>query len=231
MPTATSGSTVTHTPATSHCRPVALNDGREELRPGAQPDGREEQRDAELAEREVRVHRHVPDQPPDAPDAAEQQRHDERPAGEAEPHRLRKAGEGDRHRAERNAERDADEERNEVSFVEFLQRVADGVAPPCRGRRGADDLEHVAELQPQPRHGGHLDVRARHPGHRDAKPLRRGSSSSTVLPSTSRSVTTTRRNVTLPVGSDEIFIAALADHPLELIEPARVPTAASWSSR
>ena len=82
-----------------------------------------------------------------------------------------KTGEGDRHRAERNAERDADEERNEVRFVQFLERIADGARGFVEIGRGADDLELVAELQPQPRHGCHLDVRARHPCHRDVKTL------------------------------------------------------------
>ena len=60
------------------------------------------------------------------PDAAEDERDDERAAGEAELDRLRQAGEGDGQRAERDAEGDADEERDEVRFVEFLERVADG---------------------------------------------------------------------------------------------------------
>ena len=44
-------------------------------------------------------------------------------------------------------------------------------------------------------------------------------SSPTVLPSTSRSVTTTRRKVIVALGEDEVFVAALADDALELIEP------------
>ncbi len=81
----------------------------------------EEQRNSELTEGEVRVHRHVPDL---TADAAEDERCEERPVGEAERDRLQHAGEGDRQRAERDPERDADEERNEVRFVQLLQRVS-----------------------------------------------------------------------------------------------------------
>ena len=72
-------------------------DGGEEFCARAEADGGEEKRDAEFAEGEIGIHRHVPDLPPDAADAAEDERDDERAAGEAEPDRLRQAGEGDRH--------------------------------------------------------------------------------------------------------------------------------------
>jgi regulator of protease activity HflC (stomatin/prohibitin superfamily) len=68
----------------------------------------------------------VPDLAPDATHAAEDERDDKGAAGEAELDRLRQSGEGDGQRSERDAEGDADEERDKVRFVEFLERVADG---------------------------------------------------------------------------------------------------------
>ena len=94
------------------------------------------------------------------PDAAEDERDDERAAGEAESDRLRQAGNSDGQRAERDAEGDADEERNEVRFVEFLERVADGGGGFVEVGGRADDLQLVAKLQAQAGHGGHLEVGA-----------------------------------------------------------------------
>ena len=84
-------------------------DGGEEFCTRAQADGGEEKRDAEFAEGEVRIHRHVPDLASDAAHAAEDERDDKGAAGKAELDRLRQSGEGDGQRSEGDAEGDADE--------------------------------------------------------------------------------------------------------------------------
>ena len=151
---------MTHAPASSHCKPVALNTVAKNFAPALKSDSGEEERDAELAKGEVGVHRHVPDLAADVPDAAEDERDDERPAGQAEPDRLRQTGKGDRHRAERDTENDANEERDEMRFVELLERVAEGGRGFVEILLRADDLDLVAELQAQAGHGGHLHVGA-----------------------------------------------------------------------
>src|SRR5208337_2048078 len=135
-------------------------DGGEEFCASAQADGGEEKRDAEFAEGEIRIHRHVPDLAPDAAHAAEDERDDKGAAGKTELDRLRQSGEGDGQRSERDAEGDADEERDEVRFVEFLERVADGGGGFVEVVGDTDNLRLVTKLQAQAGHRGHLEVGA-----------------------------------------------------------------------
>jgi hypothetical protein len=100
---------------------------------------------------------------PDAPDPAQEKRDNQRPSREAQLHRLRQAGKWDRQRAECHTERDANEERDEMRGVQFLERIAHSRGGFVEVGVRADDLQLVAKLQPQSRHGGHLDVGARHP--------------------------------------------------------------------
>ena len=76
-----------------------------------------------------------------------------RTAGEAELDGLRQTGKGYRHGAERDAKGDPDEERNEMRFVEFLERVADGGGRLVKVGVTTDNLNLIANLQPQARHG------------------------------------------------------------------------------
>src|SRR5208282_1790461 len=96
-----------------------------------------EKRDAEFAEGEIRIHRHVPDLAPDAAHAAEDKRDDKGAAGKAELDRLRQSGEGDGQRSERVADGGG-------GFVEVLGHT--------------DNLRLVAKLQAQAGHRGHLEV-------------------------------------------------------------------------
>ena len=91
--------------------------------------------------------------------------------GEAEPDRLGQAGKRDGQSAERNAEGDADEKRDEVCFIEFLERVADGDGSFVEVGGCADDLDLVAKLQAQAGHRGHLQVSARDAGNGDAEAI------------------------------------------------------------
>ena len=76
------------------------------------------------------------------------------PRGRAD--RLRQAGDNDGHGAERDAEGNANEERNEVGFVKFLERVANGGGGFVEVGRRANDLQLVAKLQAQAGYSGHL---------------------------------------------------------------------------
>ena len=67
----TSGSTVTHTPASQPLQAGSAEDGGEEFCASAQADSRGEKPDAEFAESEVSIHQHVPDLVPDAAQAPE----------------------------------------------------------------------------------------------------------------------------------------------------------------
>ena len=81
-------------------KPGGGEDGSEKFRARAQADSGKEKCDPEFAEGEIGIGRHVPYLPADAPDAAEDERHDERTAGQTETNWLRQTGEGDRHAAE-----------------------------------------------------------------------------------------------------------------------------------
>ncbi len=94
MPMSMSGSTVTHSAGQQPLQAGGAEDGGEEFCASAQADGGEEKRDAEFAEGEVSIHRHVPDLAPDAAQAPEDKRDDQRTAGKAELDRLRESREG-----------------------------------------------------------------------------------------------------------------------------------------
>ena len=135
-------------------------DGDEELCASAKADSSEEECDAEFAEGEIGIHRHVPDLAPDATHAAEDECDDKGTASEAEPDRLRHSGQGDGQRSEGDAKSDAEEERDKLRFIEFLKRVADGGGGLVEVVGHTDDLCLIAKLQAQAGHGGHLKIGA-----------------------------------------------------------------------
>ena len=193
-------------------------DGGEEFCPGAQADGGEEKRDAEFAEGEVRIHRHVPDLAPDAAHAAEDERDDKGAAGEAEPDRLRQSGEGDGHRSEGNAEGNADEERDEVRFVEFLERVADGGGGFVEVVGHTDNLRLVAKLQAQAGHCGHLEVGAGDARDGDAEAVVEVEFADGLAEHVAIGDDDAAESERA-VGEDEVFVAVPANDALKLIEP------------
>jgi len=138
----------------------ALKTVAKNFSPAPRPTAAKKKRDAEFAEGEVRIYRHVPDLAPDAAHAAEDKRDDKGAAGKAELDRLRQSGKGDGQRSEGDAEGDAEEERDEVRFVEFLERVADGDGGFVEIAGHTDNLRLVAKLQAQAGHRGHLKVGA-----------------------------------------------------------------------
>ncbi len=193
-------------------------DGDEELCAGAQADGGEKKRDAEFAEGEVGIHRHVPDLAPDAAHAAEDERDDQGAAGKAELDRLRQSGEGDGQRSEGDAEGDPKEERDEVRFVEFLERVADGCGGFVEIVGHTDDLCLITKLQAKAGHGGHLKV-----GAGDA---RDGDTEAVVEVEFADGLA---KHVAIgdddaaegkrALGEDKVFVAVLADNARKMIEP------------
>ncbi len=193
-------------------------DGGEELCAGAQADGGEEKRDAEFAEGEIGIHRHVPDLAPDAAHAAEDERDDKGAAGEAELDRLRQSGEGDGQRSEGDAEGDAEEERDEVRFVEFLERVADGGGGLVEVVGHTDDLCLIAKLQAQAGHGGHLEVGAGDARDGDAEAVVEVEFADGLAEHVAIGDDDAAESERA-VGEDEVFVAVLANDARKLIEP------------
>ena len=78
-------------------------------------------------------------------ETADQDRHDQRAARQPQFDRLRDVEQ--RNRAEQHAEGDADEDRDEVRFAQFLHRIAQQVGHLCDRLLRADDHHAVAHLQ------------------------------------------------------------------------------------
>ena len=113
----------------------------------------------------------MPDLSPNPADAPQDQRNDQRPTGEAQPDWVRQSGKSDRHCAQGNAEKDADEEWNEMGFVQFLERIANYGCRFVEIFFATDDLQLITELQTQTRYSRHLEIGAGNASDSDSKTI------------------------------------------------------------
>src|SRR5690606_14799880 len=100
---------------------VPVDESVQELLAGMKPHARKEQDDADLADREIRVVRHIPKERSNAADSAEQDGNEERSARETEPHGRRNARKGDRNATDEHAEPDADKHGDQLCVVQLLE--------------------------------------------------------------------------------------------------------------
>ena len=100
----------------------------------------------------------MPHLPPDSSDPTQDERNDQRTTRETESDWLRQPGESDRHGAESNPKDEADEERNEMRLVQFLDRITECVGRLVEIFFPSDERDHVAELKAKPCYGRHLYV-------------------------------------------------------------------------
>jgi hypothetical protein len=119
--------------------------------------------------------------------------------------------------AKHDTQCDADEEGNKVRFVQLLERVAEGGGCFVDIGVATNDLQDVAESQPQARHGRHLDVGTTDPGYGDSKALAKIEFADGFAEHVAACYNHAAEG-DVAFGEDEVFIAALTNDTLELID-------------
>ena len=105
-----------------------------------------------------------------------------------------------------------------MRFVQFLERVSERGGCFVEIGVAANDLQDVAESQSQAGHGRHLDVGTSDPGYGDSKALAEIEFADGVAEHVAACYNHAAEG-DVAFGEDEVFIAALANDPLELIDP------------
>ena len=102
-------------------------------------------------------------------------------------------------------------------FVQLLERVAEGGGCFVDIGVATNDLQDVAESQPQARHGRHLDVGTTDPGYGDSKALAEIEFADGFAEHVAACYNHAAEG-DVAFGEDEVFIAALTNDTLELID-------------
>jgi hypothetical protein len=105
-----------------------------------------------------------------------------------------------------------------VRFFQFFERVADGDGSFVEVGGCADDLDLVAKLQAQAGDCGHLQVSARDAGHGDAEAIVKIQFGHGLAKHRTVGHGDTAEG-DAALGEDEVFVAPLANHALELVQP------------